>query len=335
MTQALWLQSVPGGTGRNDLLTLALAGSASCIILQDEGWAYMAVANLPACFSASGDMEDNPDDLHIFGSEIAEKLGDLKRNVASSGVSRMLEVPVDEQIFRFHISRLTLPQLGVTYQTRIEDVTRLRTLEQKLHWLQREGSHRSKNMLAVIQSIASQTARHSATLQEFLKKFRDRLHSLSYSQDLITGSSWRGARFFDLVQQQTRHLSAEDRRLFQVQGDNVLLPPNAALHLGLAMHELVVNAYSHGTVFSSRQLPISVTCLRIHETDTEAIRFVWREPLQTDWRAANQNGARCMKHFGSTVLEHVVPASVNGEADYRLGEDAVTYILTFPLEHRE
>lgn len=335
MTQALWLQSVPGGTDRNDLLTLALAGSASCIILQDEEWNYMAAANLPTCFIACDPLEENLDDQRVFGTVIAEKLNDLKRNVAASGVPRMLEVSVEEQIFRFHISRLNLPQLGVTYQTRIEDITRLRTLEQKLHSLQKEGSHRSKNMLAVIQSIASQTARHSANLQEFLKKFRDRLHSLSHSQDLITGSSWRGARFFDLVQQQTKHLSSDDRRLFQVQGDNVLLTPNAALHLGLAMHELVVNAFNHGTVFSTRQLPITVTCMRIHETDTEAIRFVWREPVQMDWRAANQNGARYMKHFGSTVLEHVVPASVNGEADYRLGDEAVTYILTFPLEHRD
>ena len=42
--------------------------------------------------------------------------------------------------------------------------------------------------------------------------------------------------------------------------------------------------------------------------------------------------ARPQKHFGSTVLEHVVPASVSGEADYRQSETDIIYILTFPLE---
>lgn len=330
MTRALWLQPGPGGPGRNDLLTLALSGSASCILLQDKDWSYQLIANLPDCWQR--DEQEHRSDAHLFGEELAGKLLELKRNLEASGTERSLEVTVEEQTFLFNLSRISDGAGTVYYQTRIEDVTQARSREQMLHSLQREGSHRSKNMLAVIQSIAAQTARHSATVQEFLKKFRDRLHSLSQSQDLITGSSWRGAQFFDLVYQQTKHLSAENRRLFTVEGDNVLLSPNASLHLGLALHELVVNATNHGTIFECRDEPIKILCNRIHEADHEAIRFVWREPFQPEWRQLASTAQGYSKHFGSTVLEHVVPASVNGEADYRLSGSEITYILTFPLE---
>ncbi|MBB4066183.1 sensor histidine kinase [Gellertiella hungarica] len=330
MTRALWLQPAPGGTGRNSLLALALSGSASCILMQDEAWNYLLVANLPECWQRDQTEDGVRTDDSLFGAEIAEKLADLKRNLEASGVERSLEVEVDEQVFRFTLTRIADGEGGLFYQTRIEDITDARNSEQMLHSLQREGSHRSKNMLAVIQSIASQTARHSASLQEFLKKFRDRLHCLSQSQDLITGSRWRGAHFFDLVYQQTKHLSPENRRLLEIEGDNVFLTPNASMHLGLAMHELMVNAANHGTVFESRDAPISVTCTRIHESDGEAIRFEWREPFEAEWKRLTTSGYQ--KHFGSTVLEHVVPASVGGDADYRLTDTEITYILTFPLE---
>lgn len=330
MARTLWLQPETGETGQNDLLSLALSGAASCILLQDDAWNYVLVANLPDCWKPGSTASRT--DVDLFGDELSDKLAGLKRNLATVGMERTLEVTVDEQIFLFTLSRIHDEAGVIFFQTKIDNVTQARNREQMLHSLQREGSHRSKNMLAVIQSIAAQTARHSATLQEFLRKFRDRLHSLSQSQDLITGSSWRGAQFFDLVYQQTKHLSSENRRLFQVEGDNVLLTPNASLHLGLAMHELVVNAVNHGTVFECRDTPITVTCTRIHEAEREAIRFMWREPFQADWKIPAGQNQGYRKHFGSTVLEHVVPASVNGEADYRLSGEEITYILTFPLE---
>lgn len=331
MSRTLWLQPVPGGSGRNSLLTLALSGSASCILLQDARWNYVLIANLPDCWQRDLPEDSERTDTVLFGADIAGKLADLKRNVEASGVDRSLEVEVDEQVFRFSLGRIADGSGEVFYRTRIEDITDARNSEQMLHSLQREGSHRSKNMLAVIQSIASQTARHSTSLQEFLKKFRDRLLSLSHSQDLITGSRWRGAHFFDLVYQQSKHLSAENRRLLQVDGDNVFLTPNAAMHLGLAMHELMANAVHHGSVFEDRTGPVLISCTRIQEPESEAIRFEWREPLAA--RSLDSSGApRPQKHFGSTVLEHVVPASVSGEADYRRSETEVIYILTFPLE---
>jgi two-component sensor histidine kinase len=330
MTRVLWLQPAPGGAGRNDLLTLALSGSASCILFQDKDWSYQLIANLPDCWQPG--LAADISDIGLFGTEIADKLADLKRNLESTGAERTLEIEVDEQVFLFTISRVGDPAGQYFYQTRIEDVTKIRNFEQKLTSLQREGSHRSKNMLAVIQSIASQTARHSATLQEFLKKFRDRVHSLSQSQDLITGSRWEGARFFDLVHQQTKRMPAENRRLIQVEGDNVLLSPNASLHLGLALHELLMNAANHGTVFECRDTVITVSCERVQSEESEAIRFRWREPFNVNWKSITTRSQSYGKHFGSTVLEHVVPASVAGEAEYSLGSDEITYALTFPLE---
>jgi len=75
------------------------------------------------------------------------------------------------------------------------NVTELRMREQVLKILLREVIHCSKNLLAIMQSIAVQTARFSDSVISFLKKFQGRIQSLSHSQDLVTDSNWRGALF--------------------------------------------------------------------------------------------------------------------------------------------
>ncbi|MCR2327014.1 hypothetical protein NSR98_25480, partial [Salmonella enterica] len=79
------------------------------------------------------------------------------------------------------------------------EISELKHREQVLKILLREVSHRSKNLLAIIQSIAMQTARFSGSVDQFLQKFRGRLYSLSNSQDLVTDSNWHGAAFRELL----------------------------------------------------------------------------------------------------------------------------------------
>ncbi|TGU42030.1 histidine kinase, partial [bacterium M00.F.Ca.ET.146.01.1.1] len=82
--------------------------------------------------------------------------------------------------------------------TTMVETTEQKRREQTLKTLLREVSHRSKNLLAIIQSIATQTGRYSETLGDFLTRFRGRLQSLASSQDLVTSSNWRGAALREL-----------------------------------------------------------------------------------------------------------------------------------------
>jgi two-component sensor histidine kinase len=64
------------------------------------------------------------------------------------------------------------------------------------------------------------------------------------------------------------------------------------------------------------------------------LEIVWDEPLtasaNANVEANDEDGMR--SHFGSTVLERVVPASVNGKARYVISNDRIQYRLSFPLE---
>lgn len=320
-----WFEPQRGDEQLREFFITALIDMGASLILQDRDGTYVCITSLPARWPLPPGMV--PSDKAIFGPEIGQKLADLKSGLVNAGDRGELEIEAgDDTFFEFRCRMVEMADHDLHMITVVIDRTEDRRRERLLRALLREVSHRSKNLLAIIQSIASQTARYSGTLDMFLGKFRGRLHALSQSQDLITDSSWRGAYFRDLLKQQVDRYVQDNADLVKVSGDDVLLTPNASLHIGLALHELVVNAVSHGEFLHRRQ-PIEVSCEKLETVNGPAVLIIWTEPY-TDRSDDMSKAAR----FGSTVLERVVPSSVNGEAKHELSDGRVRYELRFPLE---
>ncbi|WP_416798786.1 sensor histidine kinase [Ciceribacter azotifigens] len=322
-----WYEPQRGDEYLREFFITGLMDIGATLILQDAEGKYSCITTLPMRFRLAG--SEPPTDRGLFGEDIGRRLEDMKAQLQQPGDHAEMEIDAgDDTFFEFRCRMITMANGQNNLMTVVIDRTEDRRRERLLRALLREVSHRSKNLLAIIQSIASQTARYSGSLNTFLGKFRGRLHALSQSQDLITDSSWSGAYFRDLLQQQIeKYVQDGAADLIHVTGENLLLTPNASLHVGLALHELTVNAVSHGD-FVARRQRIEVSCERVREDGREAVRITWTEPLAPTDGEAPARSAR----FGSTVLERVVPASVNGSAVHEVRPGSVYYELTFPLD---
>ncbi len=123
----------------------------------------------------------------------------------------------------------------------VTDISERRRIEQHIQLLMREVNHRAKNLLAVVQSIARQTAKDSNP-SEFADQLGHRLQGLAASQDLIIGGDWRWVSIADLVRSQISHLGESVNARIVISGDDVRLTTAAAQGIGLALHELATNA---------------------------------------------------------------------------------------------
>lgn len=310
----------------HDSLVLALLDSDETVMLQDRDKEYIFIANLPDVWRLPAASGEDPTDVSMFGNDLAVRLSDLKKDLTSAGSRGMIEVTAGkDRTFQFHVYSTVNMSGQRVLKTTIREVTVERRREQLLRSLLREVSHRSKNLLAIIQSLSAQTARFSFTKDDFLRKFRGRLHALAQSQDLITDSDWRGAEIFDLLKQQADLYLPEYPHLIQMKGDNLLLNPNGSLYVGLAFHELVVNTVSHGGNLS-RHLPLTLDCRK----DGEFFEVRWTEPLGGSGASTSSADVDKRSHFGSVVLEKVVPAALGGEARYTVSSDSIDYFLRFP-----
>jgi two-component sensor histidine kinase len=260
----------------------------------------------------------------------AERLDAARRNAVATGEPERLEISLagetgvrwfDVWVDADH-GEDGVVQGVVT--TKIE-VTEQKRREQTLKTLLREVSHRSKNLLAIIQSIASQTGRYSDGIADFLTRFRGRLQSLASSQDLVTSSNWRGAELRALVSDQVARYVADPAHGLRFAGANPYLNPNAALHIGLAVHELAVNSVSYGALSRPGGFVEIKAQMTPGNDEDPSLSMVWSETI------ADPPGHRtARRRFGSVALERVVPVSLNGTAELNIGDGRLEYRLNVP-----
>jgi two-component sensor histidine kinase len=320
-----------GATVSRVLMELVLKKSGSGFVYQSDSLETVFSGNLPEglqLLATAPQAEET-----VFGADDGARLIALKRSVAGSNTpaSTEIDVPAATGVltYRIDIERVdTSDMTGIL--SVITDISESRHRERILKTLLRELSHRSKNLLAIIQGIATQTARQALSLDYFLTKFRGRIQSLSYSQDLVTDSSWRGAYLFALTERQFSAYWPDSQTPISINGINAHLSPNATLHIGLALHELIVNSASYGAI-SAGVNSLTIDCTETTLGENTAIELAWVEHLPP---AAIQREAD--EHtFARTVLERVVPVAIGGKAMYLTAPDRIEYHLTIPSREYE
>jgi two-component sensor histidine kinase len=197
--------------------------------------------------------------------------------------------------------------------------------EEHLRFLMRELSHRTKNVMAVVQAISWQTAQKSLDLQDFEQRFTQRLEALARSQDLLVRREWRGVDLHELVRGQLEPFldSAKDR--LTANGPILLLTPAAAQELGLALHELATNASKYGAL-SVPKGKIEVAWKIEDETAaSKRLHMTW---LESGGPAVNPP---IRKGFGFTVTTSSLSRSFKGEAKVHYRHQGVFWELTAPV----
>ncbi|GAC1337710.1 MAG: hypothetical protein NVSMB18_03010 [Acetobacteraceae bacterium] len=145
--------------------------------------------------------------------------------------------------------------------------------EQQQHTVTRELAHRLKNILAMVQALASQSLRHVPD-QEPVHAFRQRLLALSRAHDVLLQDSWEGAAIAD-VAGAALEATGQDARC-EVSGPPLVLGARVALSFSLVLYELATNAVKYGAL-SNESGRVTVRW-RIERGGQEAMLvFEWRE----------------------------------------------------------
>ena len=184
----------------------------------------------------------------------ARTAGDLGR-MESVGVVAMVNMPVRHldqtvAVFAVHSSSArcwTSEELWFLRSTadRLEaGVSRFRS-EQQQRILNGEISHRLKNMLSMVQAIASQTLREVPDRGP-VESFERRLVALSAAHDVLLQKSWADADLRHVAEAVLDTVGFTDR--VHLSGPPVPLGARAALSLSLVVHELMTNACKYGSL---------------------------------------------------------------------------------------
>jgi two-component sensor histidine kinase len=196
--------------------------------------------------------------------------------------------------------------------------------KQRLEITLRELTHRSKNLLTVIHAIARQTASRTRSIDDFLDRFGARLYAIGMSHDLLVADDWQGVSLRMLVEQQLKtHADGFGDRI-AIEGEDVVLKPEAVHNLGLALHELTANAEKYGSLSDPKG---GIRIAWNFCDDAETLTLTWQEMNGPEVSEPERSG------FGRAMLENVVGKALAGDVTLSFPAKGVTCEIVIPTAH--
>jgi PAS domain S-box-containing protein len=206
------------------------------------------------------------------------------------------------------------------------DVHEMRDLQDRQQILLSELQHRTRNLLALVQAIARQTAKASATLADFSREFESRLGALSRVQGVLARTDHGPVDLRQIVQAELEAHGAVEAA--DLAGPSVELGPSAAQAIALALHELATNAVKYGAL---RHPPgtLSVKWRLLQNERGSRIALEWRE---SGVSIPDPPAGGRRKGYGSELIERALPYQLNAATKLEIADDGVRCFVELPVE---
>jgi PAS domain S-box-containing protein len=188
-----------------------------------------------------------------------------------------------------------------------------------------ELNHRVKNTLSTVQSLVAQALRSSPDPAVIGQLIESRLFALSRSHDLLTRESWRSAGLLDVVKTALDPFGVPDGQAerFVIAGEDIRFPPNAALALGIAFHELATNAAKYGALLNAAGC-VHVSWVIENTAAGDRLILDWRESGGPPVAPPVRRG------FGSRVIQQGLAHELDGDVRLKYPPSGVVCTINIP-----
>jgi PAS domain S-box-containing protein len=209
---------------------------------------------------------------------------------------------------------------AVRYAGTIQDISARKAAERHQQILIAELNHRVKNMLAIVQAVAHQTFKQVGG--DAADTFYGRLSALSAAHTILTRQSWEAADVGEIASAVLRpHSGHEDR--IRLSGEaQVRVPPQMAVNLAMALHELATNAAKYGAL-SSRKGRVDVSWSVAHSEPV--LHINWRERDGPAVKPPERVG------FGTRMIQRVLASELGGKVKLDFNPGGLECAIEAPL----
>jgi PAS domain S-box-containing protein len=199
------------------------------------------------------------------------------------------------------------------------DITDQKRREEMINLLAREADHRTKNLLTVAQATVHLAQGDSAAAVK--AAIEGRLKALANAHTLLAQSRWAGADLHTLVAEELAPHTRADESRVEARGESLMLKPDQAQAMALALHELATNAVKYGA--------LSVAGGRVN------IEWGLRPGNRLGVRWVETGGPRVVPPggggFGTRVMARLICDQLYGEIDFDWRPQGIICDIAMPL----
>lgn len=210
------------------------------------------------------------------------------------------------------------------------DIHQIHELQARQQVLVAELQHRTRNLMAVVQSISNKTARASTDVADFRERFGDRIAALSRVQSLLSRLNDDERVTFDkLIAAEVEALGGDADQVILEGPEGVRLRSSSVQTLAMALHELATNAVKHGALSH----PDAKVEIRWSLQPGSAGSYPL---LHIDWRetgVAMPSVSEGQQHtgHGRELIERALPHQLDAQTSFALTPDGVHCTILLPV----
>jgi two-component sensor histidine kinase len=190
--------------------------------------------------------------------------------------------------------------------------------------LTNELRHRVRNLLALVQSLASQTKVEGRTADEYKASFLGRLRALERAEGIAFEKQTGDADLRELMEHVLEPYLSGPGDAISLAGEPVALGARQVRMLALVVHELATNATKYGGL-SVPEGRVEVSWHVVEEDTARVVRFAWRERNGPPVTPPRSSG------FGSRLIERAAALELGGKTELRYPPAGLECDIAFDL----
>ena len=204
------------------------------------------------------------------------------------------------------------------------DVTERKKVEADKALVTREISHRFKNSMAMVQSIANQTFRNASDPQAANELFSERLRALSQAHDMLLKDDWAGASISQICETALAPFNSTFGHRIRTHGPALVVSDRVTVSLSLGLYELATNAVKYGAL-SNESGTVEFSWDVIENQGTRKFHMRWVE----SGGPAVERPAR--RGFGQRLLYSVLAGELKATCDVDFAPSGLIIDVLAPM----
>lgn len=250
--------------------------------------------------------------------------------ILKTGVAARFEHELQVQkrilgLYAFRLNDSTQRRVALLFA----DITERKRADRRQKLLMDELNHRVKNTLATVQSIATKSLKGQKGQKPIgLQMFTARLTALSRTHNLLARDNWEAVSLREILAQEFEPYRSPHLTSFTIAGPEVRIKSQAALALGMAIHELITNAAKYGAL-SRATGTVQVKWSIVKSSGRATLKFTWSETGGPLVKMTEYKG------FGSIVLQRSLAFDLDAEVKMNFAPSGLVCTLAIPLSEIE